>query len=143
MLSLTSIKETIKKIPIGSLSLLILAGSIVFLAISLSAFTLELSLFRRELPHVLKTIDRQITDVQKMMRLAETTGKDFQTGVNKGVSQGIVEVPLGTVANVGYKLSDTASYTGKQTVGFWNVIKDKLMFWQPKKSPTAEAKPKK
>lgn len=139
-----NIKGFIKKLPIaiGPLSMLILATSIVFLAIALSGFTIELSLLRRDLPNALNRIDKQIVEVQAMMNASEKTGKSFQTGVNKGIGEGIVEVPLSTVANVGYKLSDTASSTGKQTLGLWQGIKEKLFFWQPKKSPTAEVKPK-
>jgi hypothetical protein len=148
-----SIKKALKKLPIniGVLSILILAGSITFLAISLSTFTLELALVRRDLPRALDRVDRQILYVQRMLVSVESSSqsfsmglnKDISSGINKGISQGIVDLPLNTVANVGYKLSDTAASTTTHTYGFWQGFKEKLFFWQAKKSSTTEAKSKK
>ena len=148
-----SIKDTLKKVPMTlmALCILILSISIFSLALSLSSFTNELSFIRKDLPGLLNRIDGQIKQVQKSMKEAENTGVEFQTGVNKGISQGVVDVPLGTVTNVGnklsdtaasvgYKLSDTAASTGKQTLGFWQGFKDKVMFWDHKKT-TPEAAP--
>jgi len=126
-----------------ALGLVALAVSVFLFSVSLANFTFELRLVRRDMPKTLDRIDRQIIDVQKLMKLAESTGQDFQAGVNKGMSKGIVEMPLDTIANVGYKLSDTAANTGKQTISFWEGLKGKLLFWQKKKAATAEASPKK
>jgi len=146
MLNTESVRELLRKISVNimALSLLLLAASIFLLALSLARFTAELSIVQRDLPKALDRIDRQITVVQHVMGSVESSGASFSEGINKGISSGIVELPLNTVANVGYQISNTAASTGKQGYGFWQRVKDKLLFWQPKKSSaTKEASPKK
>ena len=121
-----------------ALGLIILALGMFFLAASLTNFSIELSHVRREIPGTLNRLDKQldrvdqqISAVKKMLKGSESVGKEFTSGVNKGISSGIVDIPLNTVSNVGEKLKDTAVKTGTTSYGFWNVLKDKLMFWKP------------
>ncbi len=134
------IKKLLRKIVenILALSLIILAGSILIFSLVLSSFTLQVSLARHDLPKQLDRIDRQIADVQRILNGIEASGTNFQKGMNKGISAGIVDVPVSAVANVGYKISDAAATTGNQTYGFWQTLKGKLMFWNKPATATAE-----
>lgn len=127
-----------------ALSLVTLAGSILLFTIALSGFTLQLSLIRHDLPKQLDRIDGQIAEVNRILNGIEASGANFQKGMNKGISSGIVDVPVSAMANVGYKISDAAASTGYQTAGFWQRMKDKMMFWQSKPAASStEAAPKK
>ena len=134
-------------------SLFVLACAIIFMGLTLSTFTLQLSLIRSEMPKTLDRIDRQIAAVQTIAASAENMGnrfsgdlnKDISTGIssgiNKGITEGIVDIPVNTMKTVGKKISNTAIDTGTTTYDFWQGIKGKLMFWQ-KKPPTSEASKK-
>ena len=123
---------------IMALSLVVLAGSILIFSIVLSGFTMEIALARHDLPKQLDRIDGQIAEVQKILNGIEASGTNFQKGMNKGISAGIVDVPVSAVANVGYKISDAAATTGNQTYGFWQALKGKLMFWNKPATATPE-----
>ena len=137
------IKKILRKIVenIMALSLVVLAGSILILSIALSGFTLQISLARHDLPKQLDRIDGQIAEVQRILNGIEASGTNFQHGMNKGISAGIVDIPVSAVANVGYKISDAAASTGNQTAGFWQNLKGKLMFWNKTSNTTAEISP--
>jgi|WetSurMetagenome_2_1015567.scaffolds.fasta_scaffold1341657_1 hypothetical protein len=152
MINIASIRDAFKKIQVNwmTLSILLLAGAIFCFALALFSFTHEISMVRREMPRAMDRIDRQISAVSQLAGSAEVTGqkfskginKDISSGINKGMSEGLVDLPLNTVANVGYKVSDTVTSTGKQTIGFWQVARDKLFPWLKKPSPTAEVQRK-
>jgi uncharacterized protein YoxC len=117
-----------------AVGLIILAVSVFFLAASLTKFSVELANVRRDMPGTLNRVDKeldrvdkQIAAMNKTMKGYENAGKDFTSGVNKG----IIDIPVNTVSNVGEKLKDTAVNTGKTSYGFWNMLKDKLTFWKP------------
>lgn len=129
-----------------ALAVILLALSIFYFSISLMSFTYELANVRRDMPGILTRIDseldktnKQILVVQKMLKNFEVTGKEFTEGINQGISSGIVNLPVNTVSNVGETIKNTAVKTGTTTYGFWNVLKDRLMFW---KHPTVEAQSK-
>lgn len=133
-----------------AVGLIILAVAVFFLAASLTRFSIELSHIRREIPGILTTVDKQLDRVDKqlsaankMLKGSENAGVDFSAGVNKGISSGIVDIPMNTVSNVGEKLKDTAVKTGTTSYGFWNGLKEKLMFWKTAaKTATKEAQGK-
>ncbi len=143
MFDMPSLKERVTNIfkfflnPIA-IGLILLAIGVFYLAASLTTFSIELANIRRDMPPTLYKIDKQldrvdkqIAAVNKMIKGSENAGKDFTSGVNKGISSGIIDIPVNTVSNVGEKLKDTAVKTGTTSYGFWNTIKEKLMFWKP------------
>jgi hypothetical protein len=130
-----------------AVGLIILALGVFYLAASMTTLSIELAQVRRDMPPTLDRIDKQldrvdkqISSVNKILKGSENAGKEFTSGVNKGISSGIIDIPVNTVNNVGEKLKDTAVNTGKSSYGFWNAIKEKLPFWKPV-TKEAQAKP--
>ncbi len=156
-MDLQKTKEFLKAISNNLMMLVLLAltFSILVLAIALAGFTVELAATRKSIPATLNRIDRQITEVNKIVNSAEAAGKVFSSdmssdisnsvsgGINEGIASGIVNLPVNTVKNVGGQLTNTALDTGKHTINIWQGIKERLMFWQKKSSPTQEALPAK
>ena len=133
-----------------AIGLILLALGVFSLAASLTTFSFELAKVRKDMPAALTRIDKQldrvdtqIASVNKMLKGSENAGKDFTTGVNKGISSGLIDIPVNTVNNVGEKIKDTAVKTGTTSYGFWNIIKEKVMFWKTASSEVQEKAAKK
>jgi hypothetical protein len=133
-----------------AIGLLVLAAAIFFLGLSLTGFTIQLSLLRHDIPAAQNRLDRQITELRNILVSAEAGGSDFSSGINnditsginRGISTGIVELPINTVKDVGGKIKDTAVNTGKTTYSFWEIIKEKVFLIKPatKEAETKKAK---
>lgn len=134
-----------------ALAMVILAISIVYLAWSLTGLNIALNGVQKELPKTLDRVDRQLSVAQNLVNQAESSGKKFTksmnkniaSGINSGISSGLVDIPVNTVSNVGNKLTNTAIDTGKTTIGFWQNMKEHLLFWESKKKTSSEEAPAK
>jgi hypothetical protein len=142
------IKKLLKGLHLNAMSagIIALAVSIFFLAAALSTFTIQVALFRRDIPKNMDRLDRQITALQFIVGSAEASGQEFSSGlnqditkgINKGMSEGLIDLPVNSVKVVGGKIENTVASTGKHAYNFWEGTKEKMFFWQ-KKTATREA----